>query len=73
MKAVAFLMLIFAWKVSQTFDELEAKSNIMLHLAKATPSITGIFTLTILHSIFSVMAALIIKMLFMLFSVYNTA
>ena len=34
-------------------------------------SITGVRTLTIVYSVFSVMAGLIVKMLFMLFSVYN--
>ena len=71
MQAGELLTLFFAWNVSQTFDELEVKRSI--NLAKATPSITGVCTLTILHSIFSVMAGLIIKILFMLFSVHSTA
>ena len=36
-------------------------------------SITGVCTLTIVHSVFSVMAGVVVVMLFMLFSVYNTA
>ena len=36
-------------------------------------SITGACALTIVHSVFSVMAGLIVGMLLMLFSVYNTA
>ena len=36
-------------------------------------SITGACTLTIVHSVFSVKAGLVVEMLFILFSVYNTA
>ena len=35
--------------------------------------IIGECVLTIVHSVFSIMAGLIVEMLFMLFSVYNTA
>ena len=77
MQAGALLVLFFAWNVSQTFKELETKQSIMIHhVHSGTPtfiSITGAYVLMIMHSIFSVMAGLIFKMLFMLFSVYNTA
>jgi len=35
-------------------------------------SITGACALTIMHSVFSIMAGLVVEILFMLFSVYNT-
>ena len=57
------------------FKDLEAKQSVMIQ-ATSTPtfiSITGAHTLTIVPSIFSVMARLIVEILFMLFSVYNTA
>jgi len=67
----------FAWNVSQTFEELKVKQSIMIHHVYGdTPifiSITGACALIIVHSVFSVMAGLIVEMLFVLFSVYNTA
>jgi len=36
-------------------------------------STNGVYALTIVHSIFSVIAGLIVEMLFMISSVYNTA
>ena len=45
----------------------------MKHHVKATPHFYGARALTILHSVFSIMARLVVEMLFMLFSVYNTA
>jgi len=58
------------------FEELEVKRSIMIyHIYGGTPtfiSITRVCALTIMHSVFSVMAGLIVEMLFMLFSVYNT-
>ena len=76
MQAGAFLF--FVWNVSQTFKELEVKQSVMIHRVKVrnTPtliSITRACTLMIVHSIFSVMAELIVEMLFMLSSVFNTA
>ena len=72
-----FLHYSLSWNVSQTFEELEVKRSVMTHRVYGdTPtfiSITGVCTLMIVHSVFSVMAALIVEMLFMLFSVYNTA
>ena len=58
------------------FEELEAKRIVILHRVKATHPlcvINGACALTIVHSVFSVMAGLIVGMLFMLFAVYNTA
>ena len=66
MQVGAFLALFFAWNVSQTFEELESKWSIMIPII----SITGVHALTIVHS---VIAGLIVEMLFMLFSAYNTA
>ena len=75
MQAGALFALFFAWNVSQTFEELEAKQSVMIHLVHGdTPtfiSITGTCALTIVHSVFSVMAGLIVEMLFMLFSLRN--
>jgi len=48
----------------------------MIHCVKATHPLLYQYlgrALTIVPSIFSVMAGLIVEMLFMLFSVYNTA
>ena len=61
------------WNSSQTFEELEAKQYTVC--GKVTPtfiSITVVRALTIVHSVFSVMAGLVVEMLFMLLSVYNT-
>jgi len=60
------------------FEDLEAKQSVMIHHVKATGtptfiSITGARALTIVPSVFSIMAGLIVEILFMLFSVYNTA
>ena len=66
--AGVLLALFFAWNGSQTFEKLEADKG-------DTPTfilITGVCALTIVHSIFSVMAGLVVEMLFMLSSVYNT-
>jgi len=41
------------------------KQSVVIHLT------TGARTLTIKHSVFSVMAGLIVEMLFILFSVYD--
>ena len=61
---------------------LECKPNVqragsvMIHRvygdAPTFMSITGACALMIVHSVFSVMASLIVEMLFMFFSVYNT-
>ena len=76
-KCRVLLTLFFAWNVSQTFEELEAKQSIMIHRIKVTHplfiSITGVCTSTIVHFVFSVIAGLIVKMPFTLFSVYKTA
>ena len=75
MQAEALLALFFAWNASQMFEELEAKGSVMIHHVYGdTPtfiSVTGACTLTIVHSIFSVVAGLIVEMLFMLSSIYN--
>jgi len=68
----------YAWNVSQTFEDLEAAQSIMIPCVVVTHpllyvSITWVCTLTIMHFIFSVMTGLIVEMLFMLFSIYNTA
>ena len=64
-------MLFLAWNVSQTFKELEAKRSVMIHHVYGNIptfiSITGACALTIVHSVFSVMAGLIVEVLFMLF------
>ena len=78
MLAGALVMLFFAWNGSQIFEDLEAKRSVMIHYVKATHpctfiSITGACALTIMPSVLSVMAGLIVEMFFMLFSVYNTA
>ena len=77
MQAGALFALFFAWNISQMFEELEVKRSIMIHRVYGnTPtfiSITGACALTILHFVFPVMAGLIVEILFMLFSVYNTA
>ena len=77
MLAGVLLMLFLAWNGSQTFRELQAKQRVLIHCVKETYplfiSITRAHTSTIVHSIFSVMAGLIVEMLFMLFSVYNTS
>ena len=77
MQAGALLALFFAWNASQIFEELEAKQSIMIHCVKVTHplfiSIIGASALTIVHPIFSVMAGLIVEMVFMLLSIYNTA
>ena len=72
MQAGVLLTLLFAWNGSQTFEGLEAKQSVMIHCVKVTPtfiSITGAHILTIVHSVISVMAILIVEMLFILFSV----
>jgi len=58
------------------FEDLEAKRSVMIHRVKATRtptfiSITGARTLMIVPSVFSIMAGLIVEILFMLFSVCN--
>jgi len=72
-QAGALLALFFALNVSQTFKELEAKQSVMIHHVYGNTStfisITGVHAV---HFIFSVMAGLIVEMLFMLFSVHNT-
>ena len=73
MLAGALVKLFFAWNGSQTFEDLEAKQSVMIHCVKATHPITGACALTIVPSFFSVMAGFIVGMLFMLFSIYNTA
>ena len=76
MQAGVLLALFLAWNVGLTFEELEAKRSTMIHCVKATHpllSTTGVYILTIMHSVFFVMAGLIVEMLFMLLSVHNTA
>ena len=34
MQATALLTLFFAWNISQTFEELEAKRSVMIHRVK---------------------------------------
>ena len=74
MQAGEILTLFFAWNGSKTFEEL---GSVLIHRVKATHPlflpITGVRTLTIVNSVFFVMAGLFVEMLFMLFSVYNTA
>ena len=66
------LTLFFAWNVSQTLEELEAKRSVIIYRAKATfISITRACALTIKYSVFFIMAGLIVEMLFMLFSIYK--
>ena len=68
-------MLFFAWTVSKMFDELEVKISVVVQCVKATHafiSVTGSCSLMIEHSVFPVMAGLIVEVLFMLFSVYST-
>ena len=80
MQAGVLLALFFALNVmrnvSQTFEELEAKRSVITHHVKVTHplfiSITGPCALTIVRSVFFVRAGLIVEMLFMLFSIYNT-
>ena len=58
------------------FEELEVKRSIMIRHVKVTNLLLYKYvgrTLMIVHSVFSVMAGLVVEMLFMLFSVYNTA
>jgi len=76
--AGALVTLFFAWNGSQLFEDLEVKRSVMMYRVKATGtptfiSITGVRALTIMPSIFSIMAGLIVEILFMLLSVYNTA
>ena len=76
MLARVLVMLFFAWNGSQMFEDLEVKRSVMIRRVKETPtfiSITGSCTFMIVPSIFFVMAGLIVEMLVMLFSVYNTA
>jgi len=62
--AGVLVMLFFAWNGSQTFEELEVKRSIMIHHDTPTfISITGVCTLTIEHSVFSIMAGLFVEML----------
>ena len=65
--------LFFAWNISQTFEELGVKRSVMIHCVYGnTPtfiSITGACALMIVHCVFSVMAGLIVEMLFILFFV----
>jgi len=73
--ARALVTLFFAWNDSQPFKNLEAKRNVMIHRVKATHPLLYQWlgrALTIVPSVFSVMAGLIVEMLFILFSVYNT-
>ena len=71
--AGALVTLFFAWNGSQMFENLEAKRSTMLGDTPTFISITEARALMIVPSVFSVMAGLIVEMLFMLFSVYNTA
>jgi len=68
--AGALVMLFFAWNGSQRFEDLEAKRSVIIHCVKAqciiTPTfilITGACAFTIVSSISSVMAGLIVDML----------
>jgi len=76
-QAGALLTLFFAWNISQTFKELEAKQSVMIHRVKATHPLyinnLGVCFDDSAFRIFRIMAGLIVEMLFMLFSVYNTA
>ena len=49
------------------------KQRVIIHNTFTFISITGVSALTIMHSVFSVLAGLLVEMLFMLFSIYNTA
>ena len=61
------------------FEELGAKRSVMIYRVKATYPLFYINNwgaggaLMIVHSVFSVMAGLIVALFFILFSVYNTA
>ena len=71
MLAGALVTLFFAWNGSQTFEDLEAKRSVMIHHDTPTfISITGALALMIVPSVFSIMAGLIVEMLFMLFFAY---
>ena len=67
MQAGGILTLFFAWNGSQTFEEL---GSVMIHRVEETHPLLG-RALTIVHSVFSIMAGLFVEMFFMLFSVYN--
>ena len=74
--AGAFLMLFFAWNVAERVwrARSETKHN-DTPWSSDTPtfkSINGVHTLMVERSIFSTMARLIVQILFVLFSTYNT-
>ena len=71
MLAGALLTLFFAWNGSQTFEELEAKQSVMIGTTPIFISITGARALTIVHSIFSMMAGLVVES-FSCFSLFIT-
>ena len=50
----------------------EAKRSVVIHHDQATHQMNGVRTLMIEHSVFSIMAGLILEILFMLFSIYKT-
>ena len=72
--AGALLTLFFAWNVTQSVRS-SWKQSIVVHRDRVAHRlfwlINGARTLTIKHSIFSVMAGLIAEMIFMLLSIYN--
>ena len=75
--AGALLTLFFAWNIAQhvrkTRSEAKHSDTPWLSDTPAFESITKVCALTIEHSIFSVMAGLIVDILLRLFFVFNTA
>ena len=61
--------------LSNMFEQLEAKRSVVIHTMTKQNAhfklINEARTLTIEHSVFFVMAGLIVEMLFILFSAYN--
>ena len=72
---VQLCTLFFACNVSQMLEDLEVKWSVVKHFAKLSNTLSYHKlgnTLTIEYSLFSVKVDLIVEILFMLFSVYNT-
>jgi len=73
--AGVFLTLFFTWNVAQHIRKARSKiKHSHTPWVSSTPSfkmMNEVWALTIEHSVFSVMAALIVEILFMLFSVYS--
>ena len=75
MLAGALVTLFFAWNGSQTFEDLEAKQSVMIYTVLRRHTHFYIKNWGVhFHDravCISVMAGLIVEMLFMMFSVYN--